>query len=474
MKHKLAISIVSAVLFLLIGIITVSAQGSDKATLSAPTSTPAAAADRVVTTTVKSTAKAKVDTCYDCHAELLDKHPKVAADWKDSVHGAAGVSCADCHGGDPTLDQMKTSMSAAAGFIGVPDRTKTPEICGACHSNVERMRQYNLPTDQYSKYKDSVHGAKLAEGVTQVAICSDCHGSHAIKKASDPTADVYPLNVPALCSRCHSDAKMMEPFNIPTNQFDVYKSSVHGEALLGKQDVRAPNCASCHGSHDAKPPTSAEVVNVCGKCHTATQNYYEQSLHSQLKEAAPKCWTCHGNHDVTKPDENMFTHTASTEPVCTTCHDIQTLDLIVDKAKFANPDDRRCDTCHHQDSWIYEQVLSLKSAMTVADLAYKQGDVMIAEAIGRGMIMNDAESRLAEARTSLISARAAIHTTKLTEVTKLTDKADASAKEAQQMASDKLGENLFRREAMFVAMGVIITNIGILAVVRRRLYKELE
>ena len=104
-------------------------------------------------------------------------------------------------------------------------------VCGTCHSDVDQMRAYQIPTDQYAKYKTSVHGQQLLHGQRhQVAICTDCHGVHDVKKASDPTSKVYPLNVPALCASCHANATYMEPYGIPTDQYDVYKSSVHGQA----------------------------------------------------------------------------------------------------------------------------------------------------------------------------------------------------------------------------------------------------
>ena len=60
---------------------------------------------------------------------------------------------------------------------------------------------------------------------TRVAVCTDCHGSHDVKKVSDPSAAVFALNIPNLCSGCHGDAQRMEPYGIPTDQFDVYSDS---------------------------------------------------------------------------------------------------------------------------------------------------------------------------------------------------------------------------------------------------------
>src|SRR3989304_2004366 len=122
---------------------------------------------------------------------------------------------------------------APLGSLFLAGGGQTVGLCGGCHANAERMRPYQVATDQYSKYFSSVHGQRLLiANDARVATCIDCHGSHGVKPASDPTADVYPLNVPKLCASCHADADTMEPYDIPTDQFDVYKLSVHGKQPL--------------------------------------------------------------------------------------------------------------------------------------------------------------------------------------------------------------------------------------------------
>jgi hypothetical protein len=407
--------------------------------------------------------------CVNCHTRIDNTQHDIATQWQASVHGQAGVTCADCHGGDPKSDEVTVAMSTAAGFRGVPSRTETVAICGTCHSDPDRMRQYQIPTDQYSKYRTSVHGELLlSKNDSRVAICTDCHGVHDVKKASDPTAKVYPLNVPALCASCHADADKMAPYGIPTDQYAIYQQSVHGKALLGNSDMRAPTCASCHGSHDAQPPTSATVVNVCGKSHTATQALYEQSLHSQL-DVGPKCWTCHGTHDVQQPSETRFFHPTAPEIDCTTCHSATDRSLLLRPQQFENDADRRCDTCHHTDSIIYSQAQGIYTALKRASDAYDAAQKEIQDAADVGMIVSDADVQLTEAKTSLIRARAAVHTTKLTEVATLADGAVASADEARNFAEARLADSLFRREAMIVILGLILVNVLGLMLIRRRL-----
>jgi Cytochrome c3 len=413
--------------------------------------------------------------CYDCHSVVNDEQAVIAADWTESAHGQGGVSCADCHGGDPGSDQITVAMDPANGFVGAPDRLASVGLCGSCHANVDRMKASGLPTDQYAKYWSSVHGQQLlATNDSRVAVCTDCHGSHTVKKVSDPSSPVSTLNVPGLCASCHADAGRMEPYGIPTDQYRIYSESVHGVALLANKDVRAPNCASCHGSHDAKPPTSATVVGVCGKCHTATEDLYQQSRHSELQAAAPQCWTCHGTHDVTQPGSYMFFHPTTPDYTCDTCHDLQTHTLRLELSRFANEADRRCDTCHHPDSQIYAQIEGINTAITSAEDAYAQAEDTISQASALGMITSDAEVKLTEAKTSLIQAQAAVHTTKLSSIAELSTDATSKAKEAEQIAVGKVDESVFRREAMVVVLAIIALNAAFLFLLKRRMDHDLE
>jgi hypothetical protein len=408
--------------------------------------------------------------CYECHVSLDDRQEAISHEWQDSIHGAGGIGCADCHGGDPTSDQITVAMSKENGFIAVPSRAATVEVCGSCHSDAEMMRPYGLPTDQLSKYWTSIHGQRLLEANdTRVAICIDCHGSHTVKKASDPTADVYPLNVPATCSKCHSDADLMEPYGIPTDQYATYEQSVHGQALIVDQDIRAPSCTSCHGSHSAKPPRSSEVVDVCGKCHTATQELYLESRHAELETAAPKCWTCHGTHDVEQPSEKLFFHDEPPAYECTTCHQPPDMALTVNVEQFEDESDRRCDTCHHPESLIYSQVEAIAGALGGASEAQSIAEEKIARARGLGMIVQDAEVASQESKTAYIQGQAAVHTTKLTTVTGHTDEATTKAESAEALAQAKLDESSFRRQTMIIVIAVILINVLVLYVIKRRI-----
>ena len=411
--------------------------------------------------------------CFECHRALNHRQETIATAWQESIHGTGGVTCADCHGGDPNSDRMGIAMDRTKGFIGKPSREQTVGICGSCHADAQRMRKYNLPTDQYSQYWTSVHGQRLAAVAdTQVAICIDCHGSHDIKKASDPTAAVYPPNVPKLCASCHADAAKMDPYGILTDQYEIYSKSVHGVALLENADPRAPSCASCHGSHDAKPPSATEVVEVCGKCHTATQALFMESRHAELSTAAPKCWTCHGTHDVAQPSQKLFFHEVQPDYQCITCHDLADRSLRIELDRFKAEADRRCDTCHHPDSDIYAQVEAIAGSLSGAQGTFDSAEARIHEAAGVGMIVEDADVALSEAKTNLIQSQAAVHTTKLTLISQSAAEAKTKAESAEAIARARLDESLFRRAAMVVVVALIVLIVVALVLVRRRVERR--
>jgi hypothetical protein len=388
-----------------------------------------------------------VNTCIDCHLTLEDeKHVEITTRWQRSIHAERDVSCADCHGGDPSATTIDESMSPEAGYVGAPAKADIPALCASCHADVTQMRQYDLPTDQYAKYKESIHGLRLVEGDSNVATCYECHGGHQVLKANDPASTVYAANVPQMCADCHSDQELMAPYDIPTNQFALYKQSVHGHALLDNLDFRAPNCATCHGTHGAAPPGFEEVANVCGSCHGATQDHYLQSPHANGNEEAPKCVTCHGRYDVSEPSEAMY---LGAEP-------------------------RHCGACHTPDSEPGQVAQTLYNEITSAADSYDEAEAAIQEARNVGMLVGPMEGQLREANTHLITARAAQHTLDIEVVSTEVDTAQTIAEEVKDRAEAAVAESIFRRRAMVIAIAAIGLTIVALYLLKRELDRQLD
>jgi hypothetical protein len=402
----------------------------------------------VVPTPIHEPVMFEENTCISCHQGLGGMHEAITADWAESVHAQRGVGCVSCHGGDPTQAEAEAAMSPEAGYLGPLPKDRIPGLCGSCHTRVDLMRPFDLPTDQLDQYWQSQHGQALLEGDPNVATCFDCHDGHRVLKVSDPASEVYPSNEPAMCARCHADEALMGPYGIPTDQYDLYQKSVHGTAMLENQDLRAPTCSTCHGKHGAAPPGYQQVANVCGQCHAKTEDYYLHGAHKigMTGQAAPECVTCHGQHDVPIPTRNLFLGT----------------------------DERHCGMCHAPGSTTAGQVDAIYEALKEADDAYEQAEQTIALASEQHLIMAEQEELLQRANTPLIESRALQHTVNLADIEAKAEESLVLSQQAQASADEALKGLDTRRLGMVIALGVILVTIVALVLIKRELDRDLE
>jgi hypothetical protein len=182
--------------------------------------------------------------------------------------------------------------------------------------------------------------ARASEGALH-ASCTDCHAGDSTKKdAGLAHARMIPsdrASAPALCARCHSDARLMNPFGLSIDQHAQFVTSRHGSALA-KGSTDAATCVDCHGGAHAirrvRDATSAahprNVPDTCARCHADAplmQRHglradapalYRDGVHGRLHaagdRAAPTCSTCHGNHGATPPGFAEVAH------ACGKCH----------------------------------------------------------------------------------------------------------------------------------------------------------
>ncbi|MFL6198068.1 MAG: hypothetical protein ACJ76J_02725 [Thermoanaerobaculia bacterium] len=304
-------------------------------------------------------------SCTACHSDpgmFEGDALKIPAAFGHDVHGQVGLSCHDCHGGnpDPALREDPAAMDpgfAPNPYRGAPARGDIPAFCGRCHSDPNFMRRFrpDIRVDQEREYRTSHHGTALARGDTKVATCVDCHGVHGIRRISDPDSPVYPKRVAETCRACHGDPKRMAGYTLadgrplPVDQYAHWRQSVHARALLERDDLSAPTCNDCHGNHGATPPGVDSVAFVCGQCHgreaelfraSVKQTGFEEhnallasagpescaSCHSAPEPQAARrlthfteCATCHSNHAVVRPSLAMLGSLPATP--CAFCHE---------------------------------------------------------------------------------------------------------------------------------------------------------
>jgi hypothetical protein len=305
-------------------------------------------------------------SCTLCHgsADLFDESGvAMVKAYADDVHASVGLSCHDCHGGNPDpklaedLDAAMSDEFAPNPYRGSWSARDIPGACGRCHSDPEFMRRFrpDLRVDQETEYKTSHHGRALEAGDQRVATCVSCHGVHDIRSTSDPAARTYPTRVAETCGRCHSDPERMAGSTrneapLPVNQQALWGVSVHAKALLQGGDLSAPTCNDCHGNHGATPPGVESLAFVCGQCHIRESQLFLQSpkfealaehneflaeedvtgcadCHDASEPAAAvtgvhaflQCAACHTHHGIVRPTVAMLAPLPETP--CAFCHE---------------------------------------------------------------------------------------------------------------------------------------------------------
>jgi predicted CXXCH cytochrome family protein len=375
----------------------------------------------------------KKSSCIECHLRLEDQRLSAPAKlFNDDIHRGRGLSCNDCHGGDPNDDSKEGAKDVRKGYLGKPKKLDIPAYCGKCHSDANLMKRFNpsLRVDQEREYYTSVHGKLLKAGDTRVATCISCHSVHGIRAVNDPLSSVYPLNVAQTCAACHGSGDYMRSFGIPTDQFEKYKTSVHAKALNDKQDLSAPTCNDCHGNHGATPPGIASVANVCGQCHARQAELFQTSPHKAAfdQKQLAECVTCHGNHAIAKPGDEMIG--TQQGALCINCH------ANGDKGFIAAGTMR---------SRIGELISRIDAATQILNRAERAG-----------MEVSKPKFELKGATDALTHARVIIHASSTDEVEKVIGPGIDVSNKGYQAGLAALAERKFRRAGLAVSLVFIL------------------
>jgi len=378
------------------------------------------------------------NNCLNCHLDWESEEGS-AAKYARDIHSQKGLGCTECHGGDPSLDDMD-DVRDSKGYRGVPNHLEVPDFCARCHADAAYMHEHNpsLPVDQLAKYKTSVHGQRLfARKDKKVANCISCHSVHEIGTGQMPYSSTHPTNLPATCGECHADKEYMAEYDIPTDQLEKYRSSVHGQALLQRGDLGAPACNDCHGNHGAAPPGVASLAAVCGVCHALEAELFAISPHAEAyrENDFPMCETCHSNHDIIKPYDEMIGAVGSA--VCTNCHSTDDGTIGLSTA----------------DSIL----VSINNLVQ----AHAQAKRRLNEAIYKGMMTTDEEFLLKEVDQTLIQARTLVHSFNMDSVAPKARAGIAKADTIIANAAGLIDEYYFRRKGLGVAT-LIITFLAIM------------
>lgn len=194
--------------------------------------------------------------CGKCHSDIeyMRKfQPRISTDqvaqFYTSHHGELlkkgddnVANCVSCHTAHSILPASDPRSSVHAFNI--------PATCNSCHGDKEIMKPYNVATDQFEKYKNSIHGKSLLENLdTGSPACNDCHGNH----GAQPPGITSIANV---CGLCHK------------NNMDYFNKSKM-KLVFEEQEIHA--CDECHGYHLVEKTSDSMIgvgeESICLNCH---------------------------------------------------------------------------------------------------------------------------------------------------------------------------------------------------------------
>ena len=408
-------------------------------------------------------------SCFLCHrkqGDLWTENTPVTdeAHLAEDIHWQKGLHCHDCHGGAPTVEAFKNHRDDPT-FRSLRKREDIPGFCGRCHSSSEYMQAYNpsARVDQEANYWKSGHGLRLkassqtenAAADKDVATCIDCHGGHGMQAVSNAKSPVYPARLAETCARCHANSSQMAGRTyhdrpIGSGQYEQWRGSVHGRALLEKGDLSAATCNDCHGNHGALPPGVDSVANACGACHSKISKLFaETSMKHTFQQAGlPGCATCHGTHAITHPRDEMLGMEGSA--VCSKCHNPQNPQhgATVAGAETARAMRARLD--------------QLKSDIAKAEETIRQAERL-------GMEVNGPRFDLRQAFDALTNARTLIHSFKPGPLNESLDEGLKVTAQVQDVAEAALREHTNRRVWLAASLVPILIVVALLILYVRTL-----
>jgi hypothetical protein len=231
----------------------------------------------------------------------------------------------------------------------------------------------------------------------------------------------------------------MAHYNLPTDVYETYRASVHGNALLEKKDLSVATCVSCHGSHGAVPPGVKEIGETCGKCHINEKKFFLESVHAQpmVRGTFSECISCHGHHEVQHADKVLY------EQTCLKCHDA---------ASAAAQEGKR--------------ILRL---LDQSEGELKSAEALVKQAGIEGIFVEEEEGSLEEAKTNVIAMAPLQHSLSYARVSELYNKFTEVARDIKAKIQNKRRSLKWRKAALIPVWIFILVMVSALWVKYNRL-----
>jgi predicted CXXCH cytochrome family protein len=231
-------------------------------------------------------------------------------------------------------------LLALVAFVSA-SAVRAQDKCLSCHESTVGGQPVEL-------FKRDIHHAK---GIS----CAGCHGgdskSEDMDKAMNAKAGYIGVpkgdEISKACANCHANAEKMKSLgsNLPTNQFQNLRESVHGRLSTNGKE-RIVQCTACHNAHGvvsvhnaASPVYPLNIVKTCTKCHADAAfmrmynpalpvdqlDKYRTSVHGMRNAKGDakvaQCASCHGTHDIRNAkDTKSSVYPTNVPSTCSHCH----------------------------------------------------------------------------------------------------------------------------------------------------------
>jgi predicted CXXCH cytochrome family protein len=406
---------------------------------------------------------------------------------------ALGPSTAGAQSGHEQSRPPSRSVPAGA------QPSKTSKMCGVCHAEVR------------VKYEKGVH---QSEGIG----CVSCHGGNpnalTVETAHGAGFRGVPARraIPELCASCHADVAKMRFFNLPSDQYALYRTSQHG-LKLARGDDGVAVCTDCHGVHEIRPRSDPQssvfgrnIATTCGKCHGNTAFLkrrsrpdnpvadYHAGVHGKAylaggNDAAPECTRCHGSHGATPPgvgDVQKVCGQCHTKPrmyflgsphrdvldqthqeECIACHKNHGTEAAT-PALFGTV----CKDCHEPGDPALHVAATFARKIREATVEIAQADTLVLRASRIPLYVEDYRSRLEDARTALVESAPVTHSLDSALVEPYTRRARSIAAEVSREIQHKLSERVWHKVGLGLFWFYLLLTAAVIVRARRRAGRE--
>ncbi len=229
---------------------------------------------------IETTISEDAQSCINCHSR---QSKGLMADWAESRHAHAKITCIDCHKASPA---DKDIIAMHANYSDIPvSAIVSPKDCSRCHPGeaAQYAKSKHANTLELIWKIDPWLNHGMNNEIERILGCFTCHGS--IVEIKDGKFD-------------------------PTTWPNVGVGRINPDGSKG-------SCSSCHTRHKFSIE-EARKPEACGQCHLGPDHpqieIYKESKHGAIYDAEGHTWKWDSAPGTWTPGIDYRT------PTCSVCH----------------------------------------------------------------------------------------------------------------------------------------------------------